>query len=545
MSAPSIVSDAGVAGDLLPSEVVAVQTSSARIPSHVAKHLAAGTSTLSAAVFVERGAGFLANILAARLGGVSVFGAYSLGISTANNISTYAAGGIGATATRFSGKYSLESGAYSTFARVLTVVSVLSAVGAATALWLGAGPIAALLHKPSLVHLLRWASLSAAGMILMESARGFFVGQRRLAALGLLSVLFGMGMVLLLPAIAATHHPTEMVVAQGTATLAAVGICFALRRRLGLLAPRVKDTSIRFGRMLREVWGFGFIQLSGLLSANLAGWWLTALVARNDTSLVQMGFFAIASQFRNLTGVLPGLLTESSYAVMANESAEDDRMPDRVMALCTFASTCFSFLLCSIAIVIVPWLLALVYGQRYAAAAVAAAIGVSVAVIQMGNSPPSARMSIVSIRWVAVGNTVWAIFVGVVGTLYLLHGGGAAEAMTVFFVGHVLLATLVLAVLHRHDHLPSGMVSLFLLSTAGVAVLSALSILRYRYASMGLPITALMILIVALCAASLRWLGKKHGWLPGLDSARKLLASLPAKLQTVLRSGKWRNSYEA
>ena len=72
----------------------------------------AGTSTLGLAVLVERGATFAANILAARFAGASAFGAYSVGISTANNISTYAAGGIGATATRFSGKYPYGSGTY-------------------------------------------------------------------------------------------------------------------------------------------------------------------------------------------------------------------------------------------------------------------------------------------------------------------------------------------------------------------------------------------------------------------------------------------------
>ncbi len=62
-------------------------------------------------------------------------------------------------------------------------------------LWFGASPIAHLLGKPSLTGLLRWAAISAAGLILLECARGFFVGQRRLAALVLLSLIVGVGMV--------------------------------------------------------------------------------------------------------------------------------------------------------------------------------------------------------------------------------------------------------------------------------------------------------------------------------------------------------------
>ncbi len=42
--------------------------------------------------------------------------AYSLAISTVNNISWYAAGGIGSTAVRFSGRYSRDSAGYRTLA---------------------------------------------------------------------------------------------------------------------------------------------------------------------------------------------------------------------------------------------------------------------------------------------------------------------------------------------------------------------------------------------------------------------------------------------
>ena len=74
-----------------------------RLPGHVTRHPVCGTSVLGMSVFVERGMGFLANLLAARLGGAATFATYSLAISTANNISTYAAGGIGATATACAG----------------------------------------------------------------------------------------------------------------------------------------------------------------------------------------------------------------------------------------------------------------------------------------------------------------------------------------------------------------------------------------------------------------------------------------------------------
>ena len=207
----------------------------AQVPAHLTKRLIGGTSTLGASICVERGFGFLANILAARLGGASTFGAYSLAITAAGNISTYAAAGIGSTAARFSGKYPLGGAGYRTLARVLVIISLVSAVAASIGLWLGAAPIAHLLHKEGLTGLLRWAAFSAAGLILLECARGFFVGQGRHAALLLLSLIVGLGMISLIPLAATRHNPIHMIVFQGMITTSAVVVCLSLARPLGLV----------------------------------------------------------------------------------------------------------------------------------------------------------------------------------------------------------------------------------------------------------------------------------------------------------------------
>ena len=439
-----------------------------QLSSEVTRNILSGTSTLALAVLVERGATFAANIMAARFAGASVFGTYSVGISTANNISTYAAGGIGATATRFSGKYPFESGNYGTFSKVLGLVSLVSAFVAATVLIAGAPLFAHVLHKDSLTPLLRWAAIPAVGMLILECARGLFVGQRRLAALALLSVIVGTGMLLLLTGSALRKDATAMIAAHGLVTLTAVLLCCLLAKPLNLI-PRNHRPGVRFATMLREVWGFGFIQLSGLLSANLAGWWITALVARGDTTLAEVGFFAVASQFRNLTGILPALLTEGSYAAIATPDEKETGSPQRVMALCTFASTAVAFVLACCTIVLAPWALHLMYGQRYSAASIATSIGVSVAVLQMGNNPPSARVSVVSIRSIAGINAIWALLTALGGTLLMSHYGGAAGAMLVFFVAHVATGLLTFRVLARKDRLPAGLVPLFLLTTCSVA----------------------------------------------------------------------------
>ena len=501
----------------------------------VASRVIGGTSALGLGVFIERGAGFVANVLAARIGGTATFGAYSLAISTANNISTYAAGGIGATAARFSGKYPYGSRNYSNLARALAIVSLVSAGLAAAALWFGAGPIAHLLGREQLTTLLRWAVLSAVGIILLECARGFFVGQRLLVALVLLSALVGTGMVVLLPTAARMHDPTRMIVMQGAITTLAVVACLALAKPLGLRAPAAAAAaSTSLPAMLREVWSFGFVQLAGLVGSSMAGWWLMTLVARADTSLVQMSFFAIASQLRNLAGIAPGLLTEGSYAVMADPGGEADRTPHRVMAMCSYASVAVALSLAALGIVVVPWALTALYGRSYAPAALTVALALATAVAHMGNAPAAARLTIVSIRSTGVINTIWALFVAGAATVFLLHGGSAWKAMLIYFAAHIVSSLLVLLTLRWKDAVPAGQFGLFAFSSGGVAILALLAYLRTVKPGMTNPLTAAMFAVLVALLAGLRVFGNRYGWLPSAAVVKSVANGLRARLPAAL-----------
>ena len=509
------------------NETVKTGATPAVMPTHVAKDLVSGTSALGLGVIIERGCGFLANLLAARLGGASTFGAYSLAITTANNISTYAAGGIGSTAIRFSGKYPRESAGYSTLTRVLLIISLASACLAAAGLWLGATPIAHLLAKPSLTTLLRWAALSAAGMIMLECCRGFLVGQRKLAAILLLSLSVGIGLLALLP-LASHFGPVQMICSQGAITLGAVVLCLLFYRPLGLApvsASAAQAPAEPIGPMLRGVWSFGLMQLAGLIGMNAAGWWLTSLVARADTSMVQVGFFAIAHQLRNIVALAPSLLTESSLAVMAQGEDSVEKTPDHVMAVCTFATTFASLLVAGAGMIVVPWGLTLLYGQPYAAASAATALALATAVIHMGSAPASARLSIVSIRVSGVINTAWAILVALGATALLFHGGNAAKGAMIYLAAHLLSGALVFSSLTRRKCVPAGMNTVFALGALSSIVLAALALLRESHRELTLVLTMSM---VAVCSGSLYALfilGRKHRWIPAPGFFQKLLRS--------------------
>ena len=495
------------------------------LPKHVQKDLLSGTSALGVGVIAERGCSFLANILAARIGGASNFGIYALAISTANNVSAYAAGGIGSTAIRFSGEHPRGSNGYPTLTRALAIIAVVSAVVATGVLWLGATPIAKLLEKPSLTGPLRWAALSAAGIVMLECCRGFLVGQRRIQALLLLSGLVGAGYLILLPSMARLG-PTQMIASQSAVTLGAVTICLLGYRSLGLAPPAVIASPNPVGPLLKQIWSFGFVQLAGLMGMNAAGWWLTSLIARSDSTMVQMGFFAVAHQLRNMVALAPSLLTEGGLAVMAGRDGKVEKTPDNVMALCTYASTFMSVVLAGFGMIVSPWALKFLYGSTYAAASLATAIALTTAIVHMGSAPMSARLSIVSIKATGIVNTAWALFVATAATVVLLSRGNAAKGAAVYLAGHLFVALLQIWILARRGCVPGGTILSFGMGTSCALVLALFACLRDAYPVYRFGLTAGMCLVLTLAILGLVLIGRQRRWLPSVATLRALRSKL-------------------
>jgi hypothetical protein len=360
----------------------------------------------------------------------------------------------------------------------------------------------------------------------------------------LLSLIVGVGMISLIPLAATRHNPIHMIVFQGMITTSAVIVCLSLARPLGLLDQQSFAPS-PLGPMLREVWTFGFIQLTGFIGTNLAGFWLTTLVARSDTALIQMSFLAIASQLRNIVALAPTMLTEASYAVMADREGENARTPSHVMALCTFASTFGSLLLASIGIVLVPWGLRAVYGRSYEAAGITTAIALAVAVVHMGSAPATARLSIVSIRATGIINTIWAIFVAIAACMFLLSHGSAARAMTIYLAAHILSAVLVLSLLAWKDHIPRGVIPVFTFGSCTGIVLAALSLLRGRYPEHSLSLTLIMTAIASAAVMSLFFLGRRNQWLPDTAAMQRMLRAAPLFAAQLFRGGGDRSGRDA
>lgn len=506
------------------------------LPPEVAKNLIRGTSTLGMGVLIERSCGFLANILAARFGGTQTFGAYALAISTANSVSTYAAGGIGSTAIRFSGEYAIGTPGYTALAQALALVAAVSATLAACTLWLGAIPLAHLLHKPELVPLLRWAGCSAAAIILLECCRGFFVGQKRLKALLCLSGFAGLGMLFTLP-VASLFSPTVMLMNQSLIAIGAVLLCFLFYRKLQLASPHAGSHVVPVRSLLLRIWAFSVMQIGGIVSMNIAGWWLTTLIAKGDTTMAQMGFFAVAHQMRNMVALAPSLLIEGSFSEMTEiEGGPTSKSPDQVTAVCTCVSVLVALALAGFGMIVAPWALSLVYGKTYEGAAAAACIALATAVIHMGSGAASSRVSILSIKASAVINTTWAVVVGAAATLFLLHGADAARGAEIYFGAHLVSAALFLGFLKAKGHSPKGMLPIFTIGAGCTLALTILSVLRST-GTLPAMMTSLMVCIWVVALAGLVQLGSRERCLP----SRLVLQTLAQRLLLRLNPGRSRS----
>jgi O-antigen/teichoic acid export membrane protein len=502
------------AGEAAPQSPLAAPPEPNRQAS-AARRIVTASYALGVATMLERGLGFTANFLAGRIGGAGVFGAYSLALTTANNIAGYAGGGIGSTATRFSGEHPKGTEAHGTLVRSLAVISMASALLATILLTAGAGPLArVLLHNPQLTNLLRWAALSAGAMVLLECCRGLFIGQREFPSLLLLSSLVGVGLVIGIPTMARIS-PEAMVMAQAGAVLLAVGVCgVVIFRRLPRSAERSAG-SAGMGSMVRQIWRFGLVQLAGIVGLNAAGWWVASLVARADISLVEMGLFAAASQFRNMAAMAPGLLTQSSYGMLAERSRDGAPVHEHVLTLCSLGAGFSAVAIGGSLMLMLPWLLPLTYGASFRLGVLPASLALATAIVHMSSAPASARLTIRSLRAAGFINGLWAVLVVVLATEFISKGGAAA-AMAIYLGTHLVSAVLVLAALRRSEPLPAGLVTMSAILFLTAVALALLA--WWRASDSGLhghrPDAALAGLTVFSLAAQFV-LAQKHRWLPG------------------------------
>lgn len=473
---------------------------------------------LGSALMIERGAGFLANVLAARLAGAEVFGAYSLALTTANNVASYAGAGIGVTANRFVGEYPPGTRGHRRLLRTLAFVALVSAVLAAILLYLGAGPLAReLLKNEKLIFPLRVGAWSAGAIVLLECCRGLLIGQRSYVLLLVLSALSGCGILLLVP-LAAAFGSEAMLSAQAGAVLTAALIpAFLVWRKAPSCKQAMSPQPINRRPSVWMIWRFGLTQLSGMIGVNLAVWWIASLVTRGDPSLVQMAFYAVSSQFRNLAALTPGLVWQSSFALLTHEGGQEFGGAQRVLVTSTYISATLALTAVSLAIALIPVLIARIYGEAYRGAELAASLAVLTALLHMTASPAASRLAVISLPWTGSINLIWAVVVFAGGWVFY-PTMGASMATGILLGAHAVSLVLVLAALYRLEGMPREVLSVSLFTGLSTAVFLGLLLLRARQAIGPDAAVAANAVVGFLSLIGLVWLGRffrivpRGGW---------------------------------
>jgi O-antigen/teichoic acid export membrane protein len=276
-------------------------------------------------------------------------------------------------------------------------------------------------------------------------------------------------------------------------------------------------------RLARKVWGFGLVQLAGVIGLNAAGFWIASLIVRSDSSLVEMGLFAAANQVRNMASLAPALFTQTSLALLADQRHD----PDAVMGASTCAAAFLSILLAGCGMAVLPWLLPAAYGASFSRAVFPACIALAIAVVHLSNGPSSARLTIVSLRSTTFINSSWALLVFGLGTLLLSKFAAAlpaAAAMATYLVAHIVSAIAVTWQLRKRGCLPAGMPTLFLVPSAGAPLLLALASARILFPSFlsQVGFTLLLLLLTTVMAGFVFREGQQRGWAPRLPVSFRL-----------------------
>ena len=471
-----------------------------------------GASALGVVTLIERGCGFAAHLLAARVGGAQVFGAYSLALTTANNVATYAGAGIGTTANRFAGKYQRGSVGYARLVRSLTLVSLASAALAILLLLAGASPLARLLlRRPDLTPLLQVAALSAGVMILLECLRGFLIGERLYRALTVLA-LSGALVVIALP-LAASSGATVMLACQAIVSGIAIVVCLIFARRTSAHVPSIATSQPSVLPSPGAIWRFGLVQFAGVIGLNAAGWWVAALVARADTTLTQAGLLAIASQLRNLTSLGPNLLTQTSYSLLADDGVEGAGRCGPVLTYCTFIAALVSLTVGGTIAASADWIVPRLFGPSFSGGSLAVSLAMATAIVHMTSSSAAARLTIVSLPQTTSINAAWTV-VTIVAATWLVPRGGAAAAMGVYLGVHVMATCLVFTALRHARAVPGGVAGVLFSTTALALVLAGLAVARAAMPGEATLLSTLMLGVTAAGAAALVIHGFARGLLP-------------------------------
>ncbi|HEV7747323.1 MAG TPA: oligosaccharide flippase family protein [Pyrinomonadaceae bacterium] len=479
-----------------------------------------GAISLGFAVALQRAFGFLTTALAARIGGVSVLGKYSVALSTAGLVSAFVGTGVGTIALRYISQFPRHTRAYRKILRLLILIAAVAGISSTVILFLGAPVIAHLVLKnESLKTVLQIAALSSLAFVLFEAMNGILVGLNNFRGLVCLSLVSGAAM-LLSVAYGSRYGASVMIAGHASAFIFAVLITILLARVS--IQPKPAEGSLEpAAPTTREVILFGNTQQVNTIVMTIASWLVIVFVTRFDSSFREMAYYVVGSQMRVLATQAPALVSQLVLPALARTGPVETEQ-SRVISASTFLCVVISFVPSAFIVMALPWVLSL-YGPTFQSALIATALLVATAVAQVSYIPAANALLMLNLRKSMLVNAAWATVL-VILSLALATRFGAAGAAAAWLGSQLFSQAIVFGVLKRMGRLPDGVWMTCVVGDLGIVLVAALAVARAGTGISSVPILAAQLLTTALISAVLFRVAQRRGYLP--RNTRSALAEL-------------------
>lgn len=320
-----------------------------------ARALATNAVWALASHVLHRGSLMLGAILLARSLPTGDFAAYSYFQMTVSMLSTYAAMGLGVTASRFFAEYGHQrDGAAAPLGTLLALSFGLAAVAFLVILllpgaWLDAG-----------VSVPQWLiALGVAAGVAGVVPDGGILGLEKYRQASLVSLLSATCM-LGMTGVAAMRQSPLLGMWGIVASLAVqnFGQLIVIVRTVGWQA--IAGSFGWSAQILRKLASFaGPMFLVSILAGS--GTWIVGRMILASTGALEFSAYSIGLQWFALGSLLPGMVARAILPRLVRNRGRDSR---RIMKLSVFISTAPAFVLAVLGFLISPWLIA-IYGQSY------------------------------------------------------------------------------------------------------------------------------------------------------------------------------------
>lgn len=487
------------------------------------------------ATFFERGFLVLANMLSVRFGGIENYGAYGLALQAGGFMAGQASLGIGMVAWRFAAEYPIGHELHRDYVHRIVYLSLGLAVLSALLMFIFAWPMANWFYdKPQFYPILLVTVYSAPAFVMLDAVRGLMVGMSYYRGLVLLSSIFGISMLLLIPG-ASVQGARLMVITHAVCALfACLTLLVILNRKyhLKLMSPNVNKVPI--WPMVR----FGILQLGTGTLISFVTMTLMAMLVRHGSTdksmamaLVPLGFllaqgtvwmisigvshfplfgfrevayYSAASSIRNMVGILPTMLSQTMMSLMTNKRGEAFGGADRMVLINTWITAIFLLPVTAVGQILMFWVLPFLYGPELVGGVLPACLLLAVASIHMVSLSTYNRLNVLSPRFVMIVNILWAVTV-LIAAYFLAPMLGATGVCLALLIAHTISTIACVYLLSRLGELPDSLFFITLLTILG-AIVPLAFMDSHQYTHTLLTVSNGLILLVTAIMMLFLWL---------------------------------------